>query len=175
MTSRGESGVGRPDNPLFADPIFQKCMELAGSSLCQKLGYGAVMVCGNEIVADSSNKPIAELASLCEPTCIRFKIQSRTESMLGACGHAEEWVLQQTRDKGIDPAECDMYIAGNRQSGEPHIKSIPEHTCLRCTVAMHRDHVRTVLVPVVDRWMPLTTAEALETAKAYALGEKKVE
>jgi deoxycytidylate deaminase len=166
--------VGDMENPLFTDPIYRRCMELATASPCQKMGFGAVMITAGEIVAQSPNRTIEELSSMCDPACIRFEITSRTESMLGACGHAEEWVLKETRDQGIDPADCDLYVAGIKADGEPYIKTQPEHTCLRCSVQMHSAALQSVQVPVIDRWVGISTAQALQTAKDYALKSKEV-
>lgn len=161
-------------NPLFDDPIYQRCFKIALTSPCRKMRFGAVMVKDEVIVAESSNETIEELRSLCQPVCIRFQITSRTESMLGSCGHAEEWLLKKTRDKGIDPRDCDLYVAGIKMDGMPWIKSQPEHTCLRCAVQMHFAGLRSVQVPVIDKWVGITTSQALETARAYATGEKAV-
>ena len=161
-------------NPLFNDQIYQKCYENALSSPCQKMHFGAVMVKAGEVVAESYNKIIEELKSLCEPTCIRQTITSRTESMLGACGHAEEWLLAETRNGGIDPKECDLYIAGVEINGMPWIKAEPEHTCLRCAVQMNHAGIKSVRVPVIDKWICISTSQALITAKAYATGEKMI-
>lgn len=161
-------------NALFEDPIYQKCFENAISSSCQKMHFGVVVVKDGIIVAESTNKTIEELKSFCTPTCIRLNIASRAESMLGACGHAEEWALKEIRDKGIDPKECDLYVAGVKMDGMPWIKDKPEHTCLRCAVQMNYAGIKSVQMPVADRWVGITASQALDTAKAYALGEKKI-
>lgn len=59
-------------------------------------------------------------------------------------------------------------------NGLPWVKKEPEHTCLRCTTQMHNAGIRTVFVPVKDRWIGISTEEALKTALAYATKEKKV-
>lgn len=162
------------DNKLFDDPIYRACFETALESECQKMKFGTIITHNGNIVYQGHNKVIEELRSLCEPVCVRFSITSRTESMLGACGHAEELGLWEVAKKNISLNECDLYIAGFYPNGMPWIKKEPEHTCLRCSVQMNNAEVKTVYVPVIDRWEGITSSKALETAKAYATKDKKV-
>lgn len=162
-----------PGNPLFADNAYRACLTAAYASPCKKLGFGAVVVHAGRIVATDSNRQIDCLRDLCEPECIRLGIASRTESMIGACGHAEEWALKAAREAGVPLTECDLYVAGVALDGEPLVKKVVEHSCLRCAVAMHYAGLRSVWVPVGNHWESLTTAEAVGTAKAFALGQKK--
>ncbi len=166
-------------NPLFSDPIYQKCLEVSQASECQKMKFGCLVLyrqeCKEKLVAIATNKIIEPLRSFCDPECIRLKIQSRTESMLGACGHAEEWALWLTIGLGIPLSGCSFYIAGfNAKNSKPWLKKEKEHTCLRCAVQMHMAGVGKIYVPVVDHWEWLNSREALETSKAYALKEKKI-
>ncbi len=165
----------KQQNPLLSDPYYRRCLELATASPCQKMGFGALVVLDGLVVASSANKHIPELSSLCDPTCIRLQITSRTESMIGACGHAEEWALQEARDSDINLRDCDLYVAGVKANGEPYIKDEADHTCLRCAVQMNYAGIKSVRVPVIDRWVGISTAYALKTASSYALGIKKVE
>ncbi|MEK7118366.1 MAG: hypothetical protein AAB869_02035, partial [Patescibacteria group bacterium] len=161
------------NNPLFDDPIYASCFSVALDSSCQKMKFGCVIAHNGEIVYRGSNKTIPGLRSLCEPICIRFSITSRTESMLGACGHAEEGMWELVHS-GIPLSECEIYIAGFFPDLYPWIKKAREHTCLRCSVQMHNAHLRAIHVPVVDHWESMTTDKALETARVYATQEKKV-
>lgn len=161
-------------NPLFDDPIYQACFSAALDSPCQKMKFGCVIMHNGAVVYQGANKTIPGLRSLCEPKCIRHSIASRTESMLGACGHAEEWGIWNLVEKKLPLEECELYIAGFFPDGFPWIKKAKEHTCLRCSVQMHNAHLKVVHVPVVNRWESMTTEEALETARAYATQEKKV-
>ena len=149
------------NNPLFDDPIYQKCFSAALDSPCQKMKFGCVIVHGGVVVYQGANKTIPELCSLCEPKCIRFSITSHTESMLGACGHAEEWGLWDVVSQNVPLKECELYVAGFFPDGFPWIKKAVEHTCLRCAVQMHNAHLLAVHAPVVDRWRSMTTKEAL--------------
>lgn len=161
-------------NPLFDDEIYRQCFSAALDSPCQKMKFGCVITHKGFVAYQGANKTIPELCSLCEPKCIRFSITSRTESMLGSCGHAEEWGIWDLVPRGVSLAECELYVAGFYPDGFPWIKKAPEHTCLRCAVQMHNAHLKAVHVPVGDCWMSITTAQALETARAYAMQEKKV-
>ncbi len=160
-------------NQIFDDPIYQKCFYAALDSPCQKMKFGCVITHGDEIVYEGCNKTIEPLKSLCEPKCIRFSITSRTESMLGACGHAEEGMWEIIH-QGTPIRECELYIAGLYASGLPWLKQAAEHTCLRCAVQMYNAHLKTIYVPVVDRWIGITPEQALETARSYATKEKTV-
>lgn len=160
-------------NPLFENALYQKCFSVALDSHCQKMKFGCVVVRNGEVIYEGFNKTIEALKSLCEPKCIRFSITSRTESMLGACGHAEEG-LWEVVHRGIPIHECDLYIAGIHPNGLPWLKKQAEHTCLRCAVQMHNAKIHRVYVPVVDQWVGISTERALETALAYATQEKKV-
>jgi len=155
-------------NQIFDDEIYRRCFYAALDSECQKMRFGCVIVHNGEIVYRGCNKKIEALKCLCEPKCIRFGITSRTESMLGACGHAEEQGLWNVVRRGIPISECELYVAGFYPSGIPWIKERIEHTCLRCAVQMHYANIIYVLVPVHDRWEMSTPNEALKTARSYA-------
>ncbi len=186
----GHNGVG-VINPLFYDiypPVYRMCFYAALDSPCQKMKFGCVIMHDLTVLYTGCNKTIEPLKSLCEPKCIRFSITSRTESMLGACGHAEEWALWEIVKMGIPLSECSLYIAGFYPNGLPWLKSEAEHTCLRCAVQMYYAKIKNIYVPVctvenkrlqmpmpeyID-WQGITPEEALKTALAYATKEKTV-
>lgn len=160
-------------NQIFNDQFYQKCFYAAMDSSCQKMKFGCVITHNGEIVYEGCNKTIEPLKSLCEPKCIRFSITSRTESMLGACGHAEEGMWDVVH-RGVPIHECELYIAGLYANGLPWLKQAAEHTCLRCAVQMYNAHLKTIYVPVVNQWIGITPEQALETARSYATKEKTV-
>ncbi len=162
------------NNALFDDRIYQACFSAALDSPCQKMKFGCVVIRGGSVVYQGTNKTIPELCSMCEPTCIRFSITSRTESMLGACGHAEEWAMAELVQQGTPLRECELYIAGFFPDGFPWIKKIPEHTCLRCAVSMNFAGLAKVHIPAIDSWQGVSTSEALTTARVYAMKEKTI-
>lgn len=162
------------DNALFGDTLYRNCLYQAYLSPCQKAGFGAVIARDRALITSDHNRPIDALCDICEPKCIRFEITSRTESMLGACGHAEEWVMRSARERGVDLSECELYVAGTTSRGLPWLKETASFTCLRCAVAIYYAGLQRVWVPVVDRWEALTPEECLISAKAYALGQEKV-
>lgn len=160
------------------DPIFRACIRAALKSPCQKLRFGAVLSGrGKDNVIRTMcgyNRTIDGLDGLCQPTCIRLGTQSRTESMLGACGHAEERLLWQAVKAGWRMADCSLYVASVNAQGEPNRRKQKEFTCLRCAVAMHYSGLGSVSVAWESAWHRLTVAECLASAQKYALGEKKV-
>ncbi len=174
------------DAGLFGDSFYRACLTAAYASPCKKMGFGAAIVHSvhtkeARIVAVKNNQPIDCLRDMCEPECIRLRITSRTESMLGACGHAEEWALQYIHQNGLLMAECGLCVAGVDASGTPLLKDKAEFTCLRCAVAMHLAGLGGVYVPVRSpddpthhSWYSLSTAECIATAKEYALRHKTV-
>lgn len=163
-----------PNHKLFRDSQYRLCIEEALWSPCQKKGVGAVLISGGEVLCAAHNRTIPGLESLCTPTCIRFSIPSRTESMLGSCGHAEERVLWEAANLGLDLRQCEIFVAATTANGLPENRLFPEFTCLRCAVAMHYARLKAVNVAYHDEWIRQTPAEALASARAYALGRKTV-
>lgn len=164
-----------PTNDLFESRIYHACYTAAMGSPCQKMRFGAVLTHRADTAAVACNGTIGPLKHLCEPKCIRLGIQSRTESMIGACGHAEEFAMAAALKQGIKLSECDLYVAGVQLNGSPWLKDKAEHTCLRCAVQMHNAGIRRIFVPVAGgRWASVTTEEALAQASEYATGKKTV-
>lgn len=162
------------DNPLFEDGFYRQCFDAALDSLCQKMKFGCVITHFSHVIYKGCNATIPGLKTLCEPNCIRFGIVSRTESMLGACGHAEEIGLWTVVRQGRPLEGKRLYVAGFYPNGLPWIKERAEHTCLRCAVQMHYAGIQDIVVPTVIGWVGMSAEVALKTALAYALGEKKV-
>lgn len=164
-------------NPIFQSPSYQECFYAALDSPCKKMRFGSLIVFQERKLVDSSgawvNSTIPELAHLCEPKCIREAIPSRTESMIGACAHAEERALWAAAKEKADLSECELYVAGFFPDTRPWIKKEVVHTCIRCAVQMHHAGIKRVYVPVVDRWVWMSTEEALKTAIAYTTGNKQ--
>jgi deoxycytidylate deaminase len=159
--------------PIFDSNIYRKCFDAAMDSPCQKMKFGCVITHWEKVVYEGCNATIGPLKTMCEPMCIRFGITSRTESMIGACGHAEEGMWSVIH-QGIPIKECALYVAGFYPNGLPWMKEKVEHTCLRCATQMYNARLKRLCVPVVDRWMEMLPEEALITAKAYATQEKKI-
>ena len=158
---------------IVDDKIYEACFYAALDSPCQKLRFGCVAVRNGEIVADGCNKTIEPLKHLCEPACIRVGIQSRTESMIGACGHAEEFVIYSLVKKSIPLNGCDFFVAGVFPNGLPIPEDNTDYSCLRCGVQMYDAGVRSVAGPMNGVWVPLPMEQALKSAVAYALKQKK--
>lgn len=162
------------NNPLFDNAIYRRCFYMALDSPCQKKKFGCVIVWKGEVVYEGFNGTIKPIKSFCEPKCVRLNIQSRTESMIGACGHAEEIGIWRVVRCGIPINECDLYVAGMNPNGISLIGKRTEFTCLRCAVQIYNAGIKNIFIPVVDSWGWIFPELALETARAYATGEKKV-
>lgn len=162
------------NNALFNEPMYKLCFTTALESTCKKMWFGCVITHNSKVVYAGANRTLEPLKELCRPNCIRDNIQSRTESMIGACGHAEEFGLWEVAKKGIPLSECDLYVAGVHTTGLPWIKAEAEHTCLRCSVQMYNAGLGRIFVPVNDRWAPITPEEAVSQSMLYATGQKKV-
>lgn len=162
------------NNPLFMNEVYRECLALALQSNCKKGKYGCVVEYENGFVAKTYNKMLDPLSDWCQNECIRSRIPSRTESMIGACGHAEEFALQEIIiNRKLEPRYCHLYVAGFRSSGLAYIKPEPDFTCIRCAVQLYMHDVH-VYVPCKDDWSHLTAKEALQSAKKFALQEKKL-
>jgi len=164
------------DSAFFKDWIYRKCFNAAIESSCKKMKFGCVVVnysMDDPVIVQTSNGPPLIMRQICEPECLRDKIQSRTDQMLGACDHAEEWAMREVIRKGIRLRDCILYIAGFRNDCVPYIKQVAEHTCLRCSSQIYRYGIGKVAVPVKDHWEYLTGEECVKTALPYSLGEKK--
>jgi len=157
------------NNRIFDDPLYQECFMAALQSPCQKKKFGCVITRRGKIVQVVSNDTIGPLKKMCEGGCIRLCILSRTEPMLGACGHAEELALWAVVRKGIPLDQCELYVAGLNDKCLPWLKTEKEHTCMRCAVQQYHAGLMAVHVPVIDRWESMTAEEALISARDYAL------
>lgn len=167
-------------SPIFDDEIHKQAFFAALDSPCQKMKFGVVVmreaVFGgeNEPVHATCNATIGPLASMCQPTCIRLGIASRTESMIGACGHAEEHALAWLSNEELSPPDYSLYIVGLQGNGLPWFRAERAHTCLRCAVQMYNAKLGMIRVALLTGWEDVTTEEALVSARDFALGTKKV-
>lgn len=160
--------------PFFFDEYYRECFAAAQLSGCQKMRFGCVAVYEGSVVARGTNIPLEPLSHLCDPECIRMNIISRTESMIGACGHAEEYVLHEVISKGIPLKECSFYVAGFALDNTPHYRELSEFTCIRCAIQLYMGGVGAIHLAVrQDHWESVTPEEALTQASRYASGEGK--
>ena len=160
------------DERIFYDTLYRNCMEIALASDCVKGKYGCIILSEGTVVAQTCNKKLEPLRELCEPNCIRLSIPSRTESMIGACGHAEELAIAEAVKTKIDLDKCHLYVAGFRSDGLAYIKDGPEFTCLRCAVQIYIHRVGCVWIPTRNGWEQMTGTQCIKSAKQYALQEK---
>ncbi|MBI2063525.1 MAG: hypothetical protein HYT65_00825 [Candidatus Yanofskybacteria bacterium] len=156
------------NNPLFDDPIYQKCLFNALNSSCQKLKFGCVITKDQTVISETHNQTLEPLKSFCEPTCIRLSMQSRSDAMIGACGHAEELGIWQVVRAGVQTNECELYVAGiDTRTYSVLIKKESGFTCLRCGNQIYQSQLKQVYTPVVDRWVGINAQEALKSALAF--------
>jgi len=159
-------------NGLFLDERYKKCFFEAHESPCQKMRFGCLAESKHSSWrATYHNQPLPILKHVCEPTCVRLGIRSRTEQMLGACLHAEEMALDDLRGRPTDHYR--FFIAGFHADGRPYFKDAAEHTCLRCSLQLYRAGANEINVPVRDHWEAVTGEQAVLSAYAYACGEKR--
>lgn len=160
--------------PFFFDAYYQECFTAAQLSDCQKMRVGCIAVHNGVIVARAANQSLEPLKNLCESECIRFKITSRTESMIGSCGHAEEYALHEVISKGIALQECSFYVASFALDNTPHYRKFSEFTCIRCATQLYMGGLGAIHLTVrQDHWESITSEEALRQANRYALRERK--
>ncbi len=164
-------------NDFFSqDVIYKECLVQARCSPCQKMGKGSVVTddTGKILFADH-NRFIEGLEYLCAGKCIRLDMPSRTDGMIGSCGHAEEVLLIKAATAGHELSELHVYVATVGPDGEPYNeRPRPEFTCLRCSVQMVNAGLGSVNVVFNGAWHRQTPVEAVKSSAAYALGEKKI-
>src|SRR3989344_3926004 len=160
-------------HPLFRDDLYKQCLCRALDSPCQKGKYGCLLVGDSGAVIQSTcNIQLEPLKDWCDGKCMRNNIPSRTESMLGACAHAEEYALAGMRERKFQPERYSLYVAGFRSNGLAYIKPEPEFTCIRCAVQIYMHGINGVYVPTQTGWVRMTNEEALMSAKQFARQEK---
>jgi hypothetical protein len=155
------------------EEIFQECVTLAMESNCKKLGFGAVLYdCGQEkIIARCSNNAMKPFEYLCDPECIRDRIPSRTQSMIGACAHAEEQCLWLGAAVGLDLSTCEIYVQGvNLKTGDLLTKTDETFTCIRCATQMYLAKLKAINIWLEDGWLSIPTDIALVQSYEYASG-----
>jgi deoxycytidylate deaminase len=154
------------------DDFLEKLIEAAMKSDCEKKKFGACAVKNGQIYnVYTYNRRLPFHSFLCEGECIRKKIDSGMDSMVGACGHAEEQLIWRMGDDAIN---SEIYVLQVDFEGNLVPKKEKGFYCARCATAMYYAHVKGVHVYVVDHWEFLTTEEAIKSAYQFALGELKV-
>lgn len=154
--------------------LYDICIQKAKESPCQKRGFGCVLMMNGSVIATTNNHPLQCSAHLCDPECIRFKIDSGTDSMIGACGHAEEHAIWEAiRQKGTAKGAL-LYVAGvQKPNNEPLIKTEPYFYCIRCATLMNYAEIDGTHMWFNNAWVFLTAKEAYKSSLEFALKEKK--
>jgi len=155
--------------------IYEMCLALAKQSACKKLGYGAVLLHKDSsaqwtLVSQARNSPLLPLSDLCANECIRLKIKSGVNVMVGACAHAEElciWAAM--RDGARDLRHCELFVQGVTPDDTPVVLTTESFYCIRCASQMYLAGVRGVNVWGGGEWHFVSSEDALSRAKLYAL------
>lgn len=194
MIGLGDLAIGRydrlgvslllPSHVASARVIYDSCIRAAEASDCSKMKFGAVLVPSHPHSSGlgclaSCNRRMPPLAYLCEETCIRMTMQSRTDGLIGACAHAEEQVLWAAKSLGYDLRDAALYVGGfdPRSLGKAW-RSTRRWTCLRCAIAMWHSGIAKVMVPVTApdthngwQWEGILIPDAMRDAVDFAMGK----
>lgn len=172
----GDAFTAYIPNPLFFDPYYLACFGAAQFSECQKLRVGSILVHNGEIVASGANKQLSGMKHLCDPECIRFEIPSRTDSLIGACAHSEEYAVHEAIRLGIPLDECSLYVASFDVAGNSaHFRSKAEFTCIRCATLLSMSGIIEANVPLLSGWESVRGEDIIGTALPFALLEQESE
>ena len=153
------------------DDYYLLCRELAKQSPCQKRGFGSILVLENKKEYLAYNEPIAPAKHLCSGECVRFKIPSGSDALLGACGHSEELAIWKAINNGESVKGAKLYVAGvNKPDDDPYFKSEPYFYCVRCATLMHYAGLAGVHVWVNtdEQWHYLTADQAYQSSLDFA-------
>ena len=165
------------------DPILEICLHMAETSNCAKKQFGAVLVdtIRGIIVGKGANKRNLLLSKLgvCEGPCVRMEIQSRTESHIGACQHAEEIAIMDALKSAFSLnyfPSLEMYVACKKpDSLEACEERPPNFSCIRCANLMYILGISSVSVWSAEGWRRWAIPRALQQAYKYAIGEDSVD
>lgn len=171
--------------PIFSDPTYQRCWELAFSkeAKCAKMRFACLVYQGGFPVVEDANRMLTDVfgkerfCSLDGTRCIRTEITARTDYALGDCAHAPIWCLQKMFELGIRPSELrafDFYEAGFDPDGSPWFRKRPSYTCTGCQNLFAVFGVSKINAPQPGGWIELPTRESFYSSADYALGNEKV-
>jgi tRNA(Arg) A34 adenosine deaminase TadA len=152
--------------------MYELCIKLARQSPCKKMGFGAVLYdeSAEKVLWEAFNTRILDVPDICQPECIRMKIPSRTQSMVGACLHAEEvclWYALKYADVE-SLRNCALYVAGVWPDGRPIERGESGFSCIRCATQMVHSGVSGVNVWFERDWHFFKSEHALRDSQLYA-------
>lgn len=165
------------------DDKLRMCLSMANLTTCKKMGWGAILwnrVTDTMVAGPCSNDQLNPIKGVCSEECARLSIPSRTESMLGACAHAEEQVIWRAVRKGCtDLDQCEIFVAGVTMDGKQIVHSTPDFTCLRCATLMYQAGILGVnfRVDYGDKgkgWCFVPPELALKTSYEFAIQVRKI-
>ena len=162
------------DNKVY---YYNACLDKATESTCIKAGFGCMLVLENKPIIVTCNGHSDWAKTFCEEgKCIRFKIPSRTNSLIGACGHAEEKAIWSSVKKYGTAKGANLYVTGvQKPSNEPLIYNRTEFSCIRCATVMCYAEVERIYwwtngTDLVSQ----TPYDAYVSSMKFAIGEYKV-
>lgn len=171
-------------NQLFLDEKFQHCWELAFSTeaTCAKMRFACLVYEGDHFVTSDVNRMMTSqfgrerFCSFDGFSCVRLGIVSRTDPVIGDCGHAPVWCLRKVFDLGYLPQDLkklDFYEAGFYPNGSPWWREEPTYTCLYCESVFAVMGLDKIWGVVDGKWEKLSTKDSFYSSAPYALGERR--
>lgn len=172
-------------NPIFSDPKYRLCWELAfsGRSKCAKMRFACLVYSGNRLIAQDTNRMMTEqfgrerFCSRDGARCIRKDLPHRIDPAIGDCGHSAIWCLKQVFNLGFRPSDLsklDFYEAGFYPDGTPWFHKKPEYTCAACQNTFVTFGLDKILVSTNSGWVICLTRDSFYASADYALGKEKV-
>lgn len=154
---------------------YNKCIELARWSACEKRGFGCLLVTHDgRCIAETYNGFIGCAHRLCVDGCTRLKMPSGVDPLISGCGHAEELAIWKAIEwVGFEAlTAATLYVAGvSKPDNKPLELDSPYFYCLRCATTMYYAGIKGVNVFVKDEWVFMTTQEAYDSSLKFAMGE----
>ena len=156
--------------------LYNRLTRTAQKSPCQKLGFACALMKRDFLTIVTYNAPLKWSKFVCDDECVRFEIPSRTQSMIGACGHAEEKAIWKAIEKFGTAQGSHLYVTGVlKPSNEPLIYSRTEFSCIRCATIMNYAKVKSINWWIDGKTLvSQTPQEAYKSSMRFALGEIKI-
>ncbi len=155
--------------------IYHNCIELAKQSPCQKKGFGSVLRLEGGVQFSAFNASNKATKSVCDKECIRFRLDSGTDSLIGSCFHSEELAIWSAINSYHNVNRALLYVAGvSKPDNIPLENKDPYFYCIRCATLMIIARLSGVHIWRNDEWVYLTSEEAYQSSLQYALKQKVV-
>ena len=155
--------------------LYNRLTRTAQKSPCQKLGFACALMKRDFLTIVTYNAPLKWSKFVCDDECVRFEIPSRTQSMIGACGHAEERAIWKAIEKYKTAQDSHLYVTGvHKPSNEPMIYNRTGFSCIRCATIMNYAKVKSINWWINGKTLvSQTPQEAYKSSIEFALGKTK--